>query len=69
MLSNILQENNFNVHQFSHAVRHKAHWPWPCLWLKSEDHAQYKLFYVKEFLITDYSKAFCTAILGKWSHF
>jgi hypothetical protein len=27
--------------------------------------AQYKLFYVKEFLITDYSKAFCTAILGK----
>jgi hypothetical protein len=31
--------------------------------------AQYKLFYVKEFLITDYSKAFCTAILGKWSHF
>jgi hypothetical protein len=31
--------------------------------------AQYKLFYVKEFLITDYSKAFCIAILGKWSHF
>jgi hypothetical protein len=27
--------------------------------------AQYKLFYVKEFLVTDYSKAFCTAIQGK----
>jgi hypothetical protein len=24
-----------------------------------------KLFYVKEFLITDYSKAFCNAILAK----
>jgi hypothetical protein len=27
--------------------------------------AQYK----NTVLITDYSKAFCTAILGKWSHF
>jgi hypothetical protein len=27
--------------------------------------AQCKLFYVKEFLITDYSKAFCNALLEK----
>ena len=27
--------------------------------------AQCKLFYMKEFLITDYSKVFCNAILGK----
>ena len=65
MLSNILQENNFNVHQFSHAVRHKAHGHAFGLRAKTMLLAQYKLFYVKEFLITDYSKAFCTAILGK----
>jgi hypothetical protein len=69
MLSNILQENNFNVHQFSHTVRHKGHGHAFGLRVKTMLLAQYKLFYVKEFLITDYSKAFCTAILGKWSHF
>jgi hypothetical protein len=42
MLSNILREKNFNVRQLSHAVRHKV------LLL-----AQCKLFYVKQFLITD----------------
>jgi hypothetical protein len=56
MLSNILQENNFNVHQFG-------------LRAKTMLLAQYKLFYVKEFLFTDYSKSFYNAILGKWSHF
>jgi hypothetical protein len=25
MLSNILRENNFNIRQLSHAVRHKTH--------------------------------------------
>jgi hypothetical protein len=55
MLSNILREKNFNVRQIS------------CFWLKIKAMllAQCKLFYAKEFLITDYSKAFCNAILGK----
>ena len=67
MLSNILREKKFNdnVHQLSHAVRHKAHGHAFGLRVKAMLLAQCKLFYVKEFLITDYSKAFCNAILGK----
>jgi hypothetical protein len=45
---------------FPHAVRYKAH-AWPCFFglrVKAMLLAQCKLFYVKEFLITDYSKAF-----------
>jgi hypothetical protein len=61
MLSNVLRENNFNVRQLSHAVRHKAHGHAFGLRVKAMLLAQCKLFYVKEFLI----KAFCNAILGK----
>ena len=66
MLSNILREKNINVRQLSRAVRHKAHGHA----FKTMLLAQCKLFYVKEFLITNYSnshysKAFCNAILGK----
>jgi hypothetical protein len=69
MLSNILQENNFNVHQFRTQYVTKPMGHAFGLRAKTMLLAQYKLFYVKEFLITDYSKAFCIAILGKWSHF
>jgi hypothetical protein len=54
------------LRQFSHAVRHKAHGHAFGLRVKAMLLAQCKLFYVKEFLITDYSKTFCiNAILGK----
>jgi hypothetical protein len=70
MLSNILREKNINVRQLSRAVRHKAHGHAFGLRVKTMLLAQCKLFYVKEFLITNYSnshysKAFCNAILGK----
>ena len=65
MLSNILREKNFNVRQLSHAVRHKAHGDAFGLRVKDMLLAQCKLFYVKEILITDYSKAFCNSILEK----
>ena len=65
MLSNILREKFFNVRQLPHAVRHKVHGLAFGLRVKAMLLAQCKLFYVKEFLITDYSKAFCNAILGK----
>jgi hypothetical protein len=58
-LSNILREKFFNVRQ------HKAHGHAFGLRVKAMLLAQCKLFYVKEFLITDYSKDFCNAILGK----
>jgi hypothetical protein len=53
MLSNILREKNFNVRQLSHTVHHKAHGKG--LRVKAMLLVQCKLFYVKEFLITDYS--------------
>jgi hypothetical protein len=46
MLSNILREKNFNVRQFSHAVRHKAHGHSFGLRVKAMLLAQRKLFYV-----------------------
>jgi hypothetical protein len=61
----VLREKNFNVRQLSHAVCHKAHGHAFGLRVKAMLLAQFKLFYVKEFLITDYSKAFCSAILRK----
>jgi hypothetical protein len=65
-MSNILREKNFNVRQFSHTVRHKAHvHAFGLRVVKAMVLAQWKLFYVKESLITDYSKAFYSAILGK----
>jgi hypothetical protein len=65
MLLNILREKNFNVRQLSQAVRHKVHGHAFGLRVKAMLLAQCKLFYVKQLLITDYSKAFCIAILGK----
>jgi hypothetical protein len=56
----VLRENNFNVRQLSHAVRHKALGYAFGLRVKVMVLAQCKLFYVK-----DYSKALCNAILGK----
>jgi hypothetical protein len=44
---------------------HKAHGHTFGLRVKAMVLVQYKLFYVKEFLIIDYSKAFCNAVLGK----
>jgi hypothetical protein len=61
MLSNILREKNFNVRQLFHAVHHKAHGHAFDFRVK----VQCTLFYLKKFLITDYSKAICNAILGK----
>ena len=58
MLSNILREKNFNVRQLPHAVRHKAHGHAFGLRVKVMLLAQCKLFYVKKFLITDYSHIF-----------
>jgi hypothetical protein len=65
MLSNILRQKNFNVRQLSHALRHKAHGHAFESRVKAMLLPQCKLFRVKEFLITDYSKAFCNVILGK----
>jgi hypothetical protein len=65
MLSKFLWENIFNVRQLSHAVGHKVHGHSFGLRVKAMLLAQCKLFYVKEFLITDYSKAFYNAILGE----
>jgi hypothetical protein len=56
MLSNIFWEKN---------LRHKAHGHAFGLRVKAMLLAQCKLFDVKEFLITDYSKEFCNAVLGK----
>jgi hypothetical protein len=58
MLSSVLREKIFNVRQLSHAARHKTHGHAFGLRVKAMLLAQCKLFYVKEFLITDYSKAF-----------
>jgi hypothetical protein len=63
MLSKILREKYFNVRQLSHAVGHKAHGHSFGLRVKAMLLVQCKLFYVKEFLITDYCKAFYNAIL------
>jgi hypothetical protein len=60
----VLREKNFNVHELSQAVRRRALGHVFGLRVKAMLLAQCKLFYV-EFLITDYSKAFCNAKLGK----
>jgi hypothetical protein len=64
MLSNILREKNFNVCQLSPQYITK---PMAMLlaYFKVKAMLLAQCKYVKEFLITDYSKAFCNAILGK----